>query len=123
MMKAIETYLFPLGVTMEPPQPECRVAGGYFLWFSLPEGLIASELTVRAKNEENLTLANGDLFEVWGDESAARFNREIRVRLTWEDEENLLEGIMRIANVIRRLLASGNPQGIEQGETRKNIRT
>ncbi|KAI9844532.1 MAG: hypothetical protein M1830_007599, partial [Pleopsidium flavum] len=63
-------------------------------------------LTLRAKEEENVVLANGDLFEVWGDESAARFGREIRVCFTWEDEELLDEGIRRVADVIKRLLAT-----------------
>ena len=107
MTNAIETHLFPLGVTMEPPQPGCMVVGGYFLWFSLPDPLTGLELTLRAKTEENVTLANGDLFEVWGDESAARFSREIRVCFTWEDEAMLVEGVVRIANVIRRMLARG----------------
>ncbi|KAI9877797.1 MAG: hypothetical protein M1830_002768 [Pleopsidium flavum] len=106
MMKAIETYLFPLGVTMEPAQPGRTVVGGYFLWFSLPEGLTGHQLTLRAKEEENVVLANGDLFEVWGDESAASFRREIRVCFTWEDEELLDEGIRRVADVIKRLLAT-----------------
>jgi DNA-binding transcriptional MocR family regulator len=87
MMDAIETCLFPPGVTMEPLSPSQRVIGGFFLWLSQPDGLTGRQLTFRAKEEEDVVLANGGRFQVWGDESTARLNREIRVCFAWEDEE------------------------------------
>ena len=106
MMSAIETYLFPLGVTMPPAQPSRTVVGGYFLWFSLPEDITGRQLAVQGKEEENVTLASGDLFEVWGDEGTASFGREVRVCFTWEDEDLLVEGIRRVAFVLERMLAA-----------------
>ena len=111
MMNAIETHLFPLGVTIEPSYLSPSVVGGFFLWFSLPDGLTGRQLMVRAKEEENVVLASGDMFQVWGDESTARFDREIRVCFTWEPEELLVEGIARVAAVIKKMLKESHQLG------------
>lgn len=116
MMKAIEEYLFPLGVTV--PQSDRKVVGGYFLWLRMPEGTNAADVAGMARDNENLILAQGSMFEVPTTEAtgAARdgvrnedarpitFKDHIRVCLSWEEEENLREGIERLGRVLRRLL-------------------
>ncbi|KAI4277462.1 MAG: hypothetical protein LQ337_001735, partial [Flavoplaca oasis] len=101
MMTAIERYLLPLEVAL--PQMDRDVVGGYFLWLELPKPLNADAVAQRAKAEENLTIGQGPLFAVYGDEMKD-LERQVRVCFSWEAEENLSEGIQRLATVIRKML-------------------
>ncbi|KAL8996503.1 MAG: hypothetical protein Q9169_004012 [Polycauliona sp. 2 TL-2023] len=101
IMSAIERYLVPLDVKL--PQSDREVVGGYFLWLELPKPLIADTVAQRAKTDENLIIGQGPLFAVYGDERKD-LERQIRVCFSWEAEENLNEGIQRLANVIRKML-------------------
>ncbi|KAL8950982.1 MAG: hypothetical protein Q9222_003016 [Ikaeria aurantiellina] len=101
MMKAIERHLLPLGVTM--PQSDRAVVGGYFLWLSLPKPLLADEVARQAKEEENLTIGPGSLFGVYGDERKEDLDRQVRLCFSWEEEDNLIKGMERLAAVIRRM--------------------
>ena len=49
----------------------------------------------------------GHLFEVHGDEAAVRFARDVRLCFAWEDEPVLVEGVERLARVVRRLVDQG----------------
>jgi hypothetical protein len=104
MMAAIEAELVPLGVTT--PQLDRDVVGGYFVWLSLPSSLHGTAVAQRAKEEENLIVAPGALFEVPGDAShlKTRFTHDLRLCFAWEDEAALGEGVRRLANVIRSML-------------------
>ncbi|KAL8715456.1 MAG: hypothetical protein Q9220_000790 [cf. Caloplaca sp. 1 TL-2023] len=104
MMGAIERHLLPLGVTM--PQSDRAVVGGYFLWLALPKPLLADEVARQAKDEENLTIGQGSLFAVWGDERKEDLDRQVRLCFSWEEEDNLTEGIERLSAVIRRMQSS-----------------
>jgi len=55
MVEAIEKELVPLGVRM--PQADRDVVGGYFIWLTLPEPLKGAVLAQRAKEEENVVVA------------------------------------------------------------------
>jgi DNA-binding transcriptional MocR family regulator len=94
------------------------VFGGYFVWLTLPEGVDAGMLATRAEVEEQLVVAPGSLFEVSGDEAAARFPRNVRLTFSWEDEENLVEGVRRLGSVLGRLLRgeSAQPASERRGE-------
>lgn len=98
MISAIEEHLLPLGVTL--PQTSRDVVGGYFIWLSLPAPLQAEEVAMRAQQEENLTIAPGPEFAVYGDEKAVDLERKVRVSFSWEEEAMLAEGIHRLARVI-----------------------
>lgn len=65
-----------------------------FIWFSLPSPLEAEQVAAVAQERENLIVAHGNMFEVWGDEKSASFSREIRVCFAWEDEHKLTTGIV-----------------------------
>lgn len=82
-----------------------EVYGGYFVWLTLPEGVDAAVVAERAKAEEELVVAPGKIFEVAGDEAAARFPRNLRLSFSWADEEDIVEGVERLGRVVRRLLA------------------
>ena len=98
MIAAIEQYLIPLGVTL--PQPSRTVIGGYFIWLTLPEPLDAEEVAAYAKKHENLIIAPGPMFGVYGDETAVDLTRKVRVCFSWEEEEKLADGIQRLGQVI-----------------------
>ena len=102
MISAIEEHLLPLGVTL--PQTSRDVVGGYFIWLSLPAPLQAEEVARRAREEENLTIAPGSIFAVYGDEKAVDLERKVRVCFSWEEELMLAEGIQRLAQVIGTML-------------------
>ncbi|MCJ1302021.1 hypothetical protein MMC08_004822 [Hypocenomyce scalaris] len=112
MISAITTHLLPLGVTL--PQSNRDVLGGYFIWFSLPEPLRADDVAERAKDDENTIIAQGSLFGVYGDVRQGDLEREVRVCFSWEEEARLVEGIERLARVIRSMQAG------ETGTARAN---
>lgn len=62
MVKAIHRHLVPLGVRL--PQMERDVVGGYFIWLTLPAPLLGRAVAQRAREEENVVVAQGDMFEV-----------------------------------------------------------
>ncbi|KAF6805637.1 histone acetyltransferase esa1 [Colletotrichum sojae] len=81
--------------------------GGYFVWFSLPEGMSSREAAVRAKDTEDLVIGHGGQFEVHGDEETARFGREIRLCFSWEPEEDIVEGVERLGRVLKAMKEGG----------------
>ncbi|KAL1876713.1 Valine--pyruvate aminotransferase [Paecilomyces lecythidis] len=105
-MSAIQKYLLPLGLTI-PPNPH-EAAGGYFIWLDLPQPLRASDLAERAMAEENLLIANGDLFQVPGEDSRDHddFEHSVRICFAWEELDNLSKGIQRLAAVVQRAMDS-----------------
>ena len=102
MMRAIEEHLLPLGLKM--PQSDKVVAGGYFIWLTLPGPLRSTNVWKRALEEENLTIITGAKFKVDGDEQneETKFERDLRLCYSWEDVDMLEEGVVRLARVIKR---------------------
>ncbi|KAK4459249.1 putative aminotransferase [Cladorrhinum samala] len=86
-----------------------KLFGGYFVWIKLPEGVKASEVAQAAKKEGNLIVAEGPLFEVAGDEDAAKFDGFLRLSFAWEEEEGLVEGVKRLSAVLKRVVAGEKP--------------
>lgn len=103
MIRAINEQLVPLGVSL--PQADRDIVGGYFIWLSLPDGIEGGVLVDRAREDENVVVAHGELFEVPGDNDQPRtsFKNDIRVCFAWEDEDALIEGVKRLATVIRTM--------------------
>jgi hypothetical protein len=123
MISAIDQYLVPLGVSISRVSLEGKdVYGGYFIWFELPKGLSAECVATRAKVKENLIVAHGNLFEVYGDEEAVRFYRWLRLCFAWEKEEMLVEGIQRLGKVIRNMPEVENNEEIKE-PTAESLRT
>ncbi len=105
MGDVVGRVLGPLGVRVcEGGVREAGVFGGYFLWLQLPAGLDAELVAERAREEEELVVAPGRLFEVTGDEAAARFPEHVRLCFSWEEEENIVEGVERLGSVVKRML-------------------
>jgi DNA-binding transcriptional MocR family regulator len=55
VVEVIDKELIPLGVRL--PQTDRDVVGGYFIWLTLPESVQGAVLAQRAKDEENLVVA------------------------------------------------------------------
>ncbi|KAL6705633.1 Valine--pyruvate aminotransferase [Coniothyrium glycines] len=104
LVQAIKEHLIPLGVRI--PQTDREVVGGYFVWMTLPSPLKGAELAQRGKEEENVVVAKGEIFEIPGDNQIAgtSFAGSVRLCFAWEDEQLLAEGIERLAEVIKRML-------------------
>ncbi|KAI0184534.1 pyridoxal phosphate-dependent transferase [Xylaria flabelliformis] len=118
LTRAIKTELVPLGVRMhEGSLLGCEdVYGGYFVWITLPGGKTTEEsrpwptaqaIANRCRADEALMIGNGELFAVHGDEAAIRFENAIRLCFAWEDEEDLVDGVVRLGRVIRKMLDEG----------------
>ena len=103
LTKAITNHLVPLGFSL--PQTDRDVIGGYFSWLSLPPDLksTADLLARRSKEEENVIIASGGMFEVPGDE-IVKFEGSMRLCWAWEDEWKLEEGVRRIGIVAKKML-------------------
>ncbi|KAI0600042.1 pyridoxal phosphate-dependent transferase [Biscogniauxia sp. FL1348] len=110
----------------EEEEEENGVFGGYFLWISFPDKIEASggddkeeekrevvlfppaaAIAERCRKDEDLQVGWGGLFEVHGDEAAARFERDLRLCFAWEDEDDLVEGVARLGRVVRKMLDEG----------------
>ncbi|KAI1740080.1 pyridoxal phosphate-dependent transferase [Xylaria scruposa] len=117
LTRAIRTELVPLGVRMHEGSLLGRedVYGGYFVWITLPDGKTTEErpwptaqaIANRCRADENLMIGNGELFAVHGDEAAIRFENAIRLCFAWEDEEDLVDGVVRLGRVMRKMLDEG----------------
>jgi len=104
IVEAVRAELGPAGVDVVwSSEKEREVFGGYFVWLTLPaEGPDAGKVADRAKAEENLIVAPGQLFEVEG-KGGVRFGRNIRLCFSWEDVADIEEGVRRLGRVLRRM--------------------
>jgi DNA-binding transcriptional MocR family regulator len=107
ILQAIQDNLVPLGVTM--PQTDCEVAGGYFIWLTLPHGLTAEAFAKRTLSEESLVIAPGPLFKVHGDKAGKSmgFESDFRLCFSYLEEDDLVEGVHRLARVLGKALQEG----------------
>lgn len=100
MMTAITQHLLPLGLST--PDAKTDVAGGYFVWLKLPGPLRSEVVARKAAEEEDLIISDGTAFQVQGDEESGNcFDSNIRLCFSYETEENLVEGVERLARLIR----------------------
>ncbi|KAK2036820.1 PLP-dependent transferase [Colletotrichum somersetense] len=113
IIKSIQINLGPLGVTIVPhgmaDVGEVDVVGGFFLFLKFAEHTPPlSEIAEHALAHHDLRIAHGDLMAVWGDtDSVARAKRSYgqgaRLCWAWHSEEEINEGIQRLAVAIKTL--------------------
>ncbi|KAE8160328.1 pyridoxal phosphate-dependent transferase [Aspergillus tamarii] len=102
---AIKQHLLPLGVTFVSNSETYSVLGGYFIWLKLPTTLNAKEITEIALKEQNLVVAEGELFAVPGNNLPENeLGHRLRLCFAWEKEEKLNEAVERLSGVIRSAL-------------------
>jgi DNA-binding transcriptional MocR family regulator len=103
MIHAIRTYLVPLGVKIgEVSYGEQAIFGGYFIWLELPREVTADEVASRSKQQENLIVAPGRIFEVSTDPSV-KFENSLRLCFAWEEDVDMREGVVRLGRVVKNI--------------------
>lgn len=113
---AIRKRLYPYGVRImtdieDESNPETGLAGGFFLYIIFPDdGSLppTSEIAKIALDQWNLRIAQGALFAVSddSDENGSRsavYKRGARLCWAWHEEETLVEGIERLAQLLGEL--------------------
>jgi DNA-binding transcriptional MocR family regulator len=116
IQEAIEKHLFPLGVTLGEVSVEGKaVFGGYFIWIELPKDVSATMVAETAREEENLIIAPGHLFEVSGD-LRIKFENSIRLCFSYEEETDLLQGVVRLGKAIEKVQMGGGVKEPELGK-------
>lgn len=105
MMDAIHRYLTPLGdvKVRESGLLGARTYGGYFVWLTLAGGVSARVVADKALRDANVIVGSGDMFQVHGDEERLSFDGAIRLTFSWESEEDIVEGVRRLGDVIRKV--------------------
>jgi DNA-binding transcriptional MocR family regulator len=112
MVSAITKFLFALGVSVgetsfsSTSSTTDGVFGGYFIWINLPSDLNAEVVSLNAREEQNLIVAPGKLFEVYGDDKFT-FPNSIRLCFSFEDVEDIVEGVQRLGKAIQAVKESG----------------
>ncbi|KAE8371615.1 pyridoxal phosphate-dependent transferase [Aspergillus bertholletiae] len=102
---AIRQHLLPLGVTFASDSETYTVLGGYFIWLKLPTSLDANETTEIALKEQNLVVAQGELFAVPENNLPGNeLKHRLRLCFAWEKEEKFDEAVERLSHVIRTAL-------------------
>lgn len=120
-MAAIKTHLEPLGVRVTtgvpylvPESDEILPAGGFFTYITFPPELPTADIiALRARSEQALIFAFGQMFAVEGDDaSLARsnegFGRGARLCWAWHEESEIEEGIRRLGSLLRNMLTEIN---------------
>jgi DNA-binding transcriptional MocR family regulator len=83
-------------------------AGGYFTYLTLPSDVSArtAELAATGLEKYDLKFAYGGMFQVQGDAGSAEraakgFGKGIRLSWAWHTEEEIVEGIKRLAELVK----------------------
>lgn len=103
MMKAVHSELDRFGIEVmdsNVTEESGNVYGGYFVWITFPRGPAGKDIAKRAMDQENLIVPPGEMFEVKSDEKSAQFPNSIRLCFSWEEEEDLVEGVARLGRAV-----------------------
>ncbi|KAI8181108.1 hypothetical protein K4K54_002497 [Colletotrichum sp. SAR 10_86] len=110
MVNTIKRVLYPLGVRIaaEEAAQESGVAGGFFLYITFGDGGadFASEISRVSFEDFNLKIGPGQIFGVPDDPYSEQRGREsyysgARLCWAWHEEEEIVEGIERLAVAIK----------------------
>lgn len=112
VQSATEEYLGPLGVKIDIGRPYNlpagnnteQVMGGFFIYITFPEGIAADDVAAVALKDYNLRFLASGAMRVRGSKgrsNEALLSRGARICWAWEEEDMLIEGVKRIANVLK----------------------
>lgn len=118
MASAIDKHLIPLGASL--PTADVGFMGGYFIWLTLPPRMQADDVAAKAREMENLIIAEGSMFRVPSDSDEQTLSEQVRLSFSWEAEDDLEEGIERLGKVIRRLQQTSTDGRIEEPKEKEN---
>lgn len=115
MMDAIHEQLDQFGIEVLDSNLEGEGAyGGYFVWITFPNGPAAQDIAKAAMAEENLIVPPGEMFEVKGDEKTVQFTNSVRLCFSWEEEEDLVEGVARLGRAVKSLLDTNGAKASQE---------
>jgi DNA-binding transcriptional MocR family regulator len=112
VQSAIEEYLRPIGVNIDigrlynlsAGDDTEQVMGGFFIYITFPEGIAADDVAAVALKDYNLRFLASGAMRVRGSKgrsNEALLSRGARICWAWEEEDMLIEGVKRIANVLK----------------------
>ena len=114
LQRAIQEKLVPLGVTIDTGKPYVsgddaeqvmeQVIGGFFIYIVFPEGVTADEVAEIALKDHNVKFLASRAMMVRGSErndKTGLLMRGARLCWAWEEEQMLMEGVDRIATVLK----------------------
>ncbi|MDQ7819954.1 MAG: PLP-dependent aminotransferase family protein [Armatimonadota bacterium] len=101
-----DAMLHALAARMPPGVRWTRPAGGLFVWVQLPEGVDTEALLPAAITDEGVAYVAGSGFHVDGGGRTA-----MRLNFSFPSEDQIREGIERLARVVRRHLPAARPGG------------
>jgi DNA-binding transcriptional MocR family regulator len=118
MVGAIEQELGPLGVKIvggkgDEVDPRAQqvngmpkyVAGGFFIWMELPQGLTDLAVTSRALEDANVAIASESQTRLPPKNGhVSQERRNLRFCFAYEDEDKLVEGVKRLREVLETML-------------------
>jgi aspartate/methionine/tyrosine aminotransferase len=98
------------------------VAGGYFIYIRLPDGISAEKLARKAQAEQNLIVAPESMGIIpsrekkdVGDKSD--HDQFVRLTFAWEDETAIREGVERLADALRAMQGGENEASSDSDES------
>lgn len=133
LLKAVDDYLVPLGMKISTGKPysenleqsngtqnghrePVEQAGGYFIWILLPPTLAGKGAAVAAKGlaKFDLKFAYGDMMQVQGEPASAEraakgYGNGIRLSWAWHTEQEIVEGIQRLAALVKEACSEDTP--------------
>lgn len=112
LQRAIEEYLGPLGVKIDIGRPYNvqtgieaeQVKGGFFIYITFPEDIAADDVAAVALKDYNLRFLASGAMQVRGSKgrsNEALLRRGARLCWAWEEESMIIEGVKRIASVLK----------------------
>ncbi|KAI0879882.1 PLP-dependent transferase [Annulohypoxylon maeteangense] len=124
LVNAIKTHLYPLGIKISTGSPyetsarddkgnhiKTKLAGGFFMYLDYPDKETfppAADIVRVGGDKYGLNIAPGEIFVVNGDPESmkranASWNRGTRLCWAWNEEDEIIESIQRLANTIQQL--------------------
>jgi 2-aminoadipate transaminase len=100
-----ETMLEALAREMPPEVSWTRPEGGLFLWVRAPDAIDTGALLRHAMSEEGVAYVPGQPFHCDGSG-----RNTMRLNFSYPSEEQIREGIARLARVVRRQLPAAAPR-------------
>lgn len=110
IQQAIKNYLGPLGVKIDIgraynlPNDTEQVMGGFFIYITFPEGVAADNIAAVALKDYNVRFLASGAMRVRGSKKSRNevlLSRGARLCWAWEEEDMLVEGVKRIASVLK----------------------
>uniref|UniRef100_A0A8H7TMR1 Aminotransferase class I/classII large domain-containing protein n=1 Tax=Bionectria ochroleuca TaxID=29856 RepID=A0A8H7TMR1_BIOOC len=117
MLDTLRQHLVPLGAEVRHGSLlGADIYGGYFVWIAHNLGVSSDVISKAAQEEENMIIGGGNMFAVKGDDSV-RFDNEIRLTFAWLEEQDIVDGVERLAALFQRIKANPEQYKATVGKT------